>query len=65
MCLYLVATKQSLEEQITNHTRRLSQGCNKLDIHKSVGLDQLHLTVLKELANVIVKLLSISFERLW
>lgn len=33
--------------------RRLSQGCRKLDTHKSMGLDGLALTVQQKLANVI------------
>lgn len=32
--------------------RRLSQGCRKLHIHKSTGLDELPLTVQQRLANV-------------
>lgn len=56
VCLHLVA---KLEEKVTNDTSRLSQGCNKLDIYKSMRLDRLHLTAPRELANVTVKLLSV------
>lgn len=39
---------------------------NKLDIHKVMGPDRMHPVVLKKLANVIVRQLSIgNIERLW
>ncbi|CAM4652477.1 unnamed protein product, partial [Caretta caretta] len=37
----------------------------KLDVHKSMGLDKLHLRVLKELAAVIAEPLAIIFENSW
>ncbi|CAM5153463.1 unnamed protein product [Eretmochelys imbricata] len=37
----------------------------KLDVHKSMGPDELHLRVLKELAAVIPEPLAIIFENLW
>ncbi|KFP51828.1 RNA-directed DNA polymerase from mobile element jockey, partial [Cathartes aura] len=46
------------EERVRNHLTHL-------DIHKPMGSDGTHLRVLKELANVTVRLLSIIFERSW
>ncbi|CAM5172065.1 unnamed protein product [Eretmochelys imbricata] len=37
----------------------------KLDVHKSMGLDELHPRVLKELAAVIAEALAIIFENSW
>lgn len=38
---------------------------NKLEIHKSVGPDGVHPQVLREVAHVILRPLSIIFEGLW
>ena len=38
---------------------------NKLDCHKSMGPDRLHLRVLRELAEVIAELLSAIYQHSW
>ena len=37
----------------------------RLNVHKSMGLDDVHLRIQKELANVVVKQISVIFGKSW
>lgn len=46
------------EDQVQEHLRNLN-------MHRSMGPDEMHLWVLKDLANEVVRPLSIMFENSW
>ncbi|KFQ41921.1 RNA-directed DNA polymerase from mobile element jockey, partial [Nestor notabilis] len=46
------------EDEVRDHL-------NNLNVHKSMGPDEIHPWLLKELANEVVRPLSVIFERSW